>query len=352
MTIRITAAGRQPITVSYINDYNNPAVAGGDRNVFIDRFTVTGPLGMGTGTSRAVAAKATINTLVQRMLFRPATSGEQDSLYTLLKDLTLLGGRQTDAWTSVCDALMRHPDFLFLVPPSSADVRGAAKQRLLAVGLAQHLLGRPPTAEEFTTLTAQGYPAFVDAVLSSPDFERYYFTRVQLRIESQGTPESDEPARLWTHVVVNRLPFARILDAEFTIDATGARQTRPAEHGKTGVLTMKGYLSSKPGLPHYNYPARVLSGFMGTVFEVPPEVFDQRGTATATSTVDPASICFTCHQLLTPLAHQRLKWGDNGVFRTMDEQGQPIDDSDRGLVPTYAYKGSGIEAFSTKAVRA
>jgi quinolinate synthase len=45
------------ITVSYINDYNNPAVAGGDRNVFIDRFTVTGPLGMGTGTSRAVAAK-------------------------------------------------------------------------------------------------------------------------------------------------------------------------------------------------------------------------------------------------------------------------------------------------------
>jgi hypothetical protein len=84
---------------------------------------------------------------------------------------------------------------------------------------------------------------------------------------------------------------------------------------------------------------------------VPPEVFDQRGTATATSTVDPASICFTCHQLLTPLAHQRLKWGDNGVFRTMDEQGQPIDDSDRGLVPTYAYKGSGIEAFSTKAVK-
>lgn len=351
VTIRITAAGRLPITVSYINDYNNPVVAGGDRNVSLDRFTVTGPLGAGTGTTRSVAAKATINTLVQRMLFRPATTAEQDSLYTLLKDLTLLGGTQTDAWSGVCDALMRHPDFLFLVPPSSADVTGAAKQRLLAVGLAQHLLGRPPTPAEFTTLTTQGYPALVDALLSSPDFERYYFTRVQLRIESQGTPESDEPARLWTHVVVNRLPFARILDAEFTIDPSGARQTRPAEHGKTGVLTMKGYLSSKPGLPHYNYPARVLSGFMGTVFEVPPEVFDQRGTATATSTVDPASVCYTCHQLLTPLAHQRLKWADNGDFRSVDEQGQAIDDSDRGLVPTYGYKGNGLEAFSTKAVK-
>lgn len=35
----------------------------------------------------------------------------------------------------------------------------------------------------------------------------------------------------------------------------------------------------------------------------------------------------------------------------MDEQGQAIDDSDRSLVATYPYKGNGIEAFSTKAVK-
>lgn len=351
VVIRITAAGRQPVTVSYINDYNNPVPAGGDRNVYLDRFTITGPLGQGTGTARSTAAKTAIDTLFQRMLFRHATTAEQGSTYTLLRDLAVLGGTQTEAWSGVCEALVRHPDFLFTVPPSFAAVTGAARERLIAVGLSQHLLGRPPTDAELNVLSTQGYPAFVDAALASPDFEKYYFTRVQLRIESQGTAESDEPARLWTHVVVNRLPFARILDADFTVDVNGAKQTRPAEHGKTGVLTMKGYVGSKPGLPHYNYPARVLSGFMGTVFEVPPEVFDQRGTATATSTVDPTSVCYSCHQLLTPLAHQRLKWADDGTYRTMDEQNQPIDDSDRSLVPTYPYKGNGIEAFSTRAVK-
>jgi hypothetical protein len=351
VTVRVTSAGRQVVTVAYINDYDNPPPAGGDRNIAFDRFTVTGPLGAGTGTARATTAKGAIDTLMQRLVFRPASAADQTQLYALLRDLTVLGGTQPEAWSGVCEALMRHPDFLFTVPPSYADTTGPARQRLIAVGLAQHLVGRPPTAAEFMTLSTQGYPALVDALLASPDFERYYFSRVQLRIESQGTPDSDEPARLWTHVVVNRLPFARILDADFSVDTTGAQRSRPAEHGKTGVLTMKGYVSNKPGLPHYNYPARVFSGFMGTVFEVPPEVFDQRGTATATSTVDPSSLCFTCHQLLTPLAYQRLKWADDGTYRTVDEQGQAIDDSDHALVPTYPYKGQGLEAFSTKAVK-
>lgn len=351
VTLRLTSGGRQPISVSYINDYNNPPVAGGDRNVSIDRFTVTGPLGMGTGTTRATAARATLDTLHQRLLFRPATPAELDASSLLLSDLMGLGSTVTEAWSGVCEGLLRHPDFLFVVPPSVSVATGASKDRALAVGLSQALLGRPPTTAEFELLSTRGYPAFVDATLASPDFERYYFTRVQLRLESLGTRDSDEPARLWTHVVVKGLPYARILDADFTVDDTGQRQSRPAEHGKTGVLTMKGYLSNKPGLPHYNYPARVLSGFMGTVFEVPPEVFDQRGTATATSTVDRASLCFTCHQLLTPLAHQRLRWADDGTFRTLDEHGVMLDDTDHGLVEDYPYKGQGLEAFSTRAVK-
>ncbi len=31
--------------------------------------------------------------------------------------------------------------------------------------------------------------------------------------------------------------------------------------------------------------------------------------------------------------------------------GAPIDDTDRGLVPTYPYKGAGLEAFTTRAVK-
>jgi hypothetical protein len=76
-----------------------------------------------------------------------------------------------------------------------------------------------------------------------------------------------------------------------------------------------------------------------------------RGAATASSTVDPTSICFSCHQTLTPLAHQRLRWDDEGNYRTTDEQGLALDDSDNGLVSTYAFKGQGMPAFAEQAVK-
>ena len=145
---------------------------------------------------------------------------------------------------------------------------------------------------------------------------------------------------------------SRSINIDFGVDVNFNKVARPAEHGKSGLLTMKGFLSNKPGLPHYNYSARVFTDFMGSIFEVPPEVFDQRGTATAASTVDPKSICFSCHQNLTPLAHQRLRWDDDGNYRVNDPvTGAPIDDSDRGLVPSYAYKGQGLAAFAQSAVK-
>jgi hypothetical protein len=350
LTITVTTAGPTTISVAYINDYSDPpVVAGGDRNVYLDSFKVVGPLGAGTGTQREVATKTALGTLVERTLFRPATPGELTNLYALVKDLAPLGP-QAQAWSGACEALLRHPDFLFTLPPS-IDTATTGRARLLLVALAQQLLGRPPTSAEFDKLGTGGLDALVDDYLASPDFRAYYFNRMQLRIESQGTPESDEAARLWTYVVFNGRSFEEVLAGDYSVDETFTKQPRSPEHGKTGVLTMKGYLNNKPGLPHYNYPARVLSGFMGSIFEVPPEVFDQRGTATAASTVDPSSICFNCHQLLTPLAHQRLRWADDGTYRTTDAQGAAIDDTDRGLVPTYPYKGQGLEAFATKAVR-
>jgi hypothetical protein len=329
-----------------IDFFNDAVVAGGDRNIYLDAVTIIGPLGTGTGTANSDAAKQKISRLYSRMLYRPATVAEQASTYTLLKDLTAFG-TQGSAWSGVCEALIRHPDFLFTMPPSVEKLTVAAeKDPLRLVALTQRALGRPPTAAEFTKLGADGMPAIIDAVFASPDFRDYYFNRIQLRIESQGTPQSDEPARLWTYVTLNGRSFEEVLTAEYTVDEQFQQQPRPPEHGKTGLLTAKGYLNNKPGLPHYNFPARVLSGFMGSVFEVPPEVFDQRGTATATSTVDPQSVCFSCHQLLTPLAHQRLKWADDGTFL-----GGTIDDTDRGLVANYPYKGAGLEAFTTRAVK-
>lgn len=342
--IVVPDTGLSSVSIDFFND---AVVAGGDRNIYLDQVTIVGPLGTGTGTTRADAAKQKISTLYSKMLYRPASAAEQTSAYGLLVDLSALGS-QGSAWSGICEALVRHPDFLFTMPPTVEKVTTPAqKDPLRLVALTQRVLGRPPTAAELTRLTTDGMPAMIDAVFASPDFRTYYFNRIQLRIESQGTPESDEAARLWTYVTLNGRNFEEVLTADYSVDEQFALKSRPAEHGKTGVITVKGYLNNKPGLPHYNYPARVLSGFMGYVFEVPPEVFDQRGTATATSTVDPQSICFSCHQLLTPLAHQRLKWNDDGTFKT----DPTIDDSDRGLVATYPYKGVGLEAFTTKAVK-
>lgn len=345
--LNVTQAGMTGVTLQFDND---AVVAGGDRNLTFDWIEIVGPLGQGTGTTLVTAAKTKISQLYDRLLYRPPSSTELDDAYTLLNDLQGLGS-PVNAWSGVCEVLVRHPDFLFTQPPSAETATPDVAKQLRWVTLTQRALGRPPTEAELTRIRKnQSLDDLVHDLFRSPEFRSYYFSRIQLRIESQGTLESDEPARLWTYVTTEGRPFAEVLTAEYSIDAQYQRVTRPAHHGKTGLLTTKGYLNNKPGLPHYNFPARVFSGFMGSIFEVPPSVFDLRGTSTPTSTVDPTSTCYSCHQILTPLAHQRLKWADDGTYRETDARG-PIDDTDRGLVEKYPYRGAGLEAFTTKAVK-
>jgi len=341
-TIVVPSAGKTALTVAFSHD-------GSSATLSFDRFEVIGPLGRGTGTQREDAAKHSIDLLYQRMLFRPATVTEQAAAYSLLTDLTELG-TVTDSWSGLCEALVHHPDFLFSLPPSAEAASGEHRERALLVSLTQSLLGRPPLGDELEILSRGGFEPAIDAVLQSEDFRSYYFSRIQLRIETRGTPESDEPARLWTWIAMNERPFSEVLTADFTVDVRYQQQARPAAHGRTGLLTMKGYLASKPGLPHFNYPARVMSAFMGSIFEVPPGVFELRGAATASSTVEPSSACYSCHRMLTPLAYQRQRWADDGTYRETDFEGAPIDDSDQALVDAYPFKGVGLEAFSTRAV--
>ena len=345
------AAGGHVLSVHFTNDYGESGVC--DRNMHVDALQVYGPTEASTGTQRADAAKAKVDTLYRRMLYRAATAQERTDGAVLVKDLNDIEPNLNKAWSGLCEGLMRAPDFLFTLPPTYEKLSGKERDRLLLVKLAQDLLGRPPTAAEFTALESgtKSWETMVDDYLASPDFRTYYFQRMRMRTESEGTPDTDEPARLWTHLVLEEKPFGELLTGDYSVDATFKQVPRTAEHGKTGVLTMKGFIKNKPGLPHYNYAARVMTDFMGAMYEVPSEVFDMRGAATAASTVDPTSICFACHQTLTPLAHQRLKWDDEGNYRTTDQDGKPLDDSDRGLVGVYAYKGQGMEAFATQAVK-
>lgn len=255
---------------------------------------------------------------------------------------------QQAAWEGLCRALLRHPDFLFTRPPSIAAAKdGKAKQKLLLVKIAQDLVGRTPNDEELKKLEkGTTLKEFVNAYLDSQEFKDFYFRRIRLVLESHGSDSDDEPTRLWCYVAFNDRPFKEILTADYSVDKAMQKQPRPAYHGKTGLLTMKGFIDGKPGLPHFNYAAVVCEKFLGYVFEVPASIVAQREGATAASTTHPDSTCYSCHKILTPLAFQRMKWTDDGKFRDKDEKGKPIDATDRNLVPSYPFKGEGMEAFA------
>jgi hypothetical protein len=265
-----------------------------------------------------------------------------------------MSGQQA-AWEGLCRALLLHPDFLFTRPPSLAtlpngDATKTARAKLQLVKLAQDLIGRPPSADELARLeNGQTLDTFVDEYLKSSEFKDFYFHRIRLTLESHGGEQEDEPARLWTYICLNDRPFKEIISADYTVDSKFEKKERPAYCGKTGVLTMKGFMDGKPGLPHFNYAAVVCEKFLGYVFEVPASIVAQREGATAASTTQTTSVCYSCHKVLTPLAYQRLKWDDKGVFHDKDDKGKPIDDSDRKLVESYPFKGSGLEAFAVQA---
>jgi hypothetical protein len=247
-------------------------------------------------------------------------------------------------WAGLIEALLQHPEFL--LPKDDADA--APKVKLARVAL--DLVGRIPTQEELRRFERTGnLDPMIDAYLNSGDFKDFFFHKTRAEFRSRGTEESDEPARLWTYIATNDLSYRELFTADYSIDPHWEKKARPAEHGPTGILTMKGFLVGKPGLPTFTYPAQVLTFAMGVQFEVSDAVANAR--LKVVSTTDPDSMCYSCHKLLTPLAYQRERWDVHGDYRAADEEDQSIDDSDRGVVPDYPFKGQGLGAFSTQLVK-
>lgn len=257
---------------------------------------------------------------------------------------------QAMAWEGLGRALMKHPDFLFTRPVSLATVQDPRdRRRLLLVKIAQDLVARTPNEAELAKLDhGASLASMVDYYLGTQEFKDFYFRRIRLYLESHGTEEDDEPARLWSYIAFNDRPFKEILTADYTVNTDWKQEPRPAYCGKSGVLTMKGFIKGKQGLPHFNYSAMVCEKFLGYVFEVPPEILKIRDGIAAASTTAPNSICYSCHKMLTPLAFQRSRWTDDGVYQAKFN-GKPIDDSDHQLVASYPFKGNGMEAFALQA---
>jgi hypothetical protein len=247
-------------------------------------------------------------------------------------------------WAALIEALLQHPSYV--MPEAAPD--SPPRQKLRRVAL--DLTGRTPTPDEIRQYDrTRRLAPLVDSYLASPDFKEFFFHRVRAILMSRGNPESDEPARLWTYLATHDVSYRDLFTADYTVDPLWKKTGRAREHGHTGILTMKGYLDGKPGLPHFIFPAQVLSLTLGLNFELSDAIANARKTVV--STTDPASICYGCHKLLTPLAMQRQRWSDEGSYRVKDGGGKPIDDSDRNVIPDYPFKGEGLEAFATQVVK-
>ncbi|MDE0625550.1 MAG: hypothetical protein OXH99_04055 [Bryobacterales bacterium] len=247
-------------------------------------------------------------------------------------------------WAGLIEALLQRPEFV--MPHDGTDALPSA--RLVRVAL--DLVGRVPAQDELRRFERDGRLGdLIDTYLASEDFKQFFFHRARGAFRSRGTPESDEPARLWTYIATNDLSYRELYTADYTVGADWKLLDRRPVHGPTGFLTMKGYLEGKPGLPKFTYPAEVLTFALGVQFEVSDAVEDARDKVV--STTDPRSICYSCHKLLTPLAYQRERWDVHGHYRSVDDSHEPIDDSDRGVVPDYPFKGSGLQAFASQVVR-
>lgn len=247
-------------------------------------------------------------------------------------------------WAGLIEALLQSPEFL--IP--SDDPQADSRTRLGRVAL--DVVGRIPTPEEFRRFKSLGRLApMLDAYLESDDFRDFFLHRARIALRSRGTAESDEPARLWTYIATHDLSYRELFTADYTVGPDWVRSPRRPEHGSTGMLTMKGYLVGKPGLPKYTYPAQVLTFALGMQFEVSDAV--EQAREEVVSTTDPASMCYSCHKLLTPLAFQRERWDIHGHYRTVDEEHNVIDDSDRDVVPDYPFKGPGLSAFANQVVK-
>ncbi len=212
--------------------------------------------------------------------------------------------------------------------------------------LLQELLLQGLREEIHALDTGAPLSSFVDKYLSSSQFAKFYFRRVRLYLESHGSPVDDEPVRLWTWIMLHHKSFKQILTADYTITPDWQVESRPAYCGHSGVLTMQGFIDGKPGLPHFNYAAQVLEKFLGYVFVVPEAIIRMREGITATSTTTPGTVCFQCHQIITPLEFQRARFNDEGLYQPKDAQGQLINDSDMDLVPSYPFRGEGMQAFA------
>lgn len=192
--------------------------------------------------------------------------------------------------------------------------------------MAMDLTNRAPSDDDFAAL-ASGKPLseFADQYIASPAFSQIMFDVFRGAFSpTESVPagaDTEEPARIARHLVVNDGDFRDMVVGNFTIDAGG--RVVAAAGVASGILTTQSYLSAYTGVEFRNWSGQVLKGLAGIVLipvtEIPPGIDSSPGGLAA----NPA--CAGCHT--NPI------FGVDNVasfHKCYDERGLPVS----GCSPT------------------
>ena len=255
-------AGSVRITARFLNDFYNPD-AGEDRNLFVDRFTVEGPLDQaepGPGVGRFVTcevdgegnvgdvdavnscARDALGPLLKRAFRRPVSETELAPYVGLVSAVVAEGDSFGEGLEVATEAILLSPSFLFRV---EGDPDGDGVHRLtdheLATRLSYFVWGSMPD-DELLALADAGelsrrdiFPLQVQRMLASPKVKDGLATALAAQwLDTNGLdnaepdpeqyPLSDEvriAMKTETRLVVEALlaadrPAVDLLDVEFT----------------------------------------------------------------------------------------------------------------------------------------
>ena len=289
-------AGDYPIRVKFLNDYYKPDAPGGkvDRNLYLDKIEVVGPLGgrpknlpathaaIVTATPEQSggvknAAEAIFRPLASRAFRRPATDLEVQRLAGLVESVVRDGRTFEQGVQLGLQAVLCSPHFLFRVERDPDDARPGEPAGLndyeLASRLSYFLWSSMPD-EELFRLAEQGklgdaavLTAQVDRMLDDPKagalIDGFFAQWLNLRLLEEFNPDGRRFGPYWTTslkhamrretelfcraVVRENLPVTAFLDADFTfVNPRLAEFYGVPWDGKTGEAMTEFYAGGLP----------------------------------------------------------------------------------------------------------
>lgn len=379
-------AGRQTVSVAYLNEYKAPPEE--DRNLLIDRFAVTGPVGVPrqphpnpslvidcdpVAIGEAACAEHVARTFGRKVFRRPLTESEVAERMAAYADVAALGGTWDEAMRGLLRSLLLAPQFIYRTEPDTTNGPRPLDGFELASRLSYFLWASTPD-DRLLDLAQTGQ--LTDPDVLAAETERMLadwrsealvhnlagqWLGIRKVDEAQPNrdlfPEWDEELRaaMKTEIelfIANVLRSDRPTTDLLTTDETfvNARLAEfyglpvPAADSVAAVTTpdRKGLLGRPGLLAALAYPTRtspVVRGnwVLANLLCAPPPAPPAGVPAFPEAPEEPVSlretleqhradpVCASCHLEMDAVGLALEEFGPIGQVRTMDDFGQPID---------------------------